>query len=82
MWIPATLESHYGPVGDVFLPVLYASSNEHPDDRVRLGRMTDWKVAGKGPTLGVGQRLFFIDGQDRAMLEVRDIEFEAGATGG
>jgi type VI secretion system protein ImpE len=75
LWIPARVESPHGPVGDVFLPVLYASSAEHADDRVRLGRMTDWKASAEGLALGVGQRLFLIDGQDRAMLQVRDIDF-------
>jgi type VI secretion system protein ImpE len=77
LWIPATLESHHGPVGEVFLPVLYTASSEHADDRVKLGRMTDWQAMAEGFTLGVGQHLFFIDGQDRGLLEVRDIEFEA-----
>ncbi|RMF89389.1 MAG: SciE type virulence protein [Nitrospinota bacterium] len=77
LWIPATLETHPAPIGEVFLPVLYAGSCDHADDRVRLGRMTDWKVTEGGPVLGVGQRLFLIDDQDRAMLEVREIKFEA-----
>lgn len=82
LWIPAALESHHGPVGEVFLPVLYAGSSEHADDQVKLGRMTDWQAVAEGLALGVGQHLFFIDGQDRGMLEVRDIEFEAGSTQG
>jgi type VI secretion system protein ImpE len=80
LWIPARIECHDGPVGEVFLPVLYAGSNTHPDDRVKLGRMTDWKTVPEGPTLGVGQRLFYIDGQDRGILEVRQVEFEAPAS--
>lgn len=82
LWIPAALESHHGPVGDVFLPVLYTASSEHADDRIRLGRMTDWKAIAEGLTLGVGQHLFFIDGRDKGLLEVRDIEFESGAAEG
>jgi protein involved in temperature-dependent protein secretion len=30
---------------------------------------------GEGVTLGAGQHLFFVDGQDRGMLEMREIEF-------
>jgi type VI secretion system protein ImpE len=82
LWIPATLESHQGPVGDVFLPVLYAGSSQHVDDRVKLGRMTDWQAVAEGLALGVGQHLFFIDGQDRGLLEIRDIEFEPGSMQG
>jgi type VI secretion system protein ImpE len=77
LWIPATLESHLGPVGEVFLPVLYAGSSEHADDQVKLGRMTDWRDVTDELALGVGQHLFFIDGQDRGILEVRDLAFEA-----
>ena len=75
LWVPATLEAHAGPVGEVFLPVLYPDSHRHADERVKLGRMTDWTDMGEGVTLGAGQHLFFIDGQDRGILEVRDIEF-------
>jgi type VI secretion system protein ImpE len=82
LWIPATLESHEGPVGDVFLPVLYAGSSQHADDQVKLGRMTDWQAVAEGLTLGVGQHLFFIDDQDRGLLEIRDIEFEAESAQG
>jgi type VI secretion system protein ImpE len=78
LWLPAALECHEGPVGEVFLPVLYAGSWGHADERVKLGRMTDWQSIEDGPVLGVGQHLFFIDGQDRGMLEVRDVGFEAG----
>jgi type VI secretion system protein ImpE len=81
LWVPATLESHHGPVGEVFLPVLYAGSSEHADDGVKLGRLTDWQAVAQGLALGVGQHLFFIDGQDRGMLEIRDLEFEAGSEG-
>ncbi len=75
LWVPATLEAHIGPVGEVFLPVLYPDSHRHADDRVKLGRITDWTDMGGGVTRGAGQHLFFIDGQDRGILEVQDIEF-------
>jgi type VI secretion system protein ImpE len=77
IWVPATIEAHQGPIGEVFLPVLYAGSSDHPNDQVKLGRMTDWQTTAEGPTQGVGQRLFYIDGQDRGILEVRDVEFDA-----
>lgn len=81
LWASATLESPYGPVGEVFLPVLYVGSSTHTDERVRLGRMTDWQRLSAGLVRGVGQRLFLADGEDRAMLEARDIEFEVAAPG-
>jgi protein involved in temperature-dependent protein secretion len=42
--------------------------------------MTDWQAVAEELALGVGQHLFFIDGQDRGVLEVRDLEFEAAST--
>jgi len=75
LWVPATLEAHSGPVGAVFLPVLYPDSHRHADDRVKLGRMTDWTDMGEGVARGAGQHLFFIDGQDRGILEMQEIEF-------
>jgi type VI secretion system protein ImpE len=80
LWIPGTLESHLGAVGDVFLPVLYAGSSEHGDDQVKLGRMTDWKAVREGLVLGLGQRLFLIDGVERPMLEVREVAFDAAGS--
>ena len=38
--------------------------------------MTDWADAGEGLYLASGLRLFLIDGEDRALLEARRIEFE------
>jgi len=74
IWIPATVESGAGSVGEVLVPVLYVASSEHPDDRVRLGRMTEWKAAGN-LALGAGQRVFMVDDDERAVLEVREVAF-------
>jgi type VI secretion system protein ImpE len=80
LWIPAALESHHGPVGEVFLPVLYAGSSEHADDRLKLGRMTDWRVVTEGLAVGVGQHLLLVDEEDKGLIEVREIEFAAEST--
>jgi type VI secretion system protein ImpE len=79
LWIATTLEAHSGPVGEVFLPVLYAGSSAHADNQIKLGRMTDWQDAGEGLARGLGQRVFLMDGDDRALLEVREIAFEPEA---
>lgn len=79
LWIPAKVELHKLSLGEVFLPALYAGSSEHPDDLVKLGRMTDWKPVEEGLTLGTGQRMFLIDDEDRAILELREVQFEANS---
>ncbi len=82
LWLPAALETHLGPVGEVFLPVLYIGSHTHHDDQVKLGRMTDWIDVGAGLARGAGQRLFFSDGQDRGILEVEELTFLPTASPG
>jgi type VI secretion system protein ImpE len=77
LWTIARLDCRNGPRGEVFLPVLYPASSAQSDDAVRLGRMTDWNDAGDGFAVGVGQRLFVVGDEDRAMLDLRTIEFEA-----
>jgi type VI secretion system protein ImpE len=81
LWIPATIETAGGSGGEVFLPVLYVGSHGADDDRLRLGRMTDWRSAGDGLTRGLGQRTFLIDDQERGILEVRELEFDTTPTG-
>jgi type VI secretion system protein ImpE len=76
LWIPATVEAHLGPVGAVFLPVLYPGSSTHDNDQVKLGRMTDWQALGEGLARGCGQHLYLLDDSDRALLEIREIVFE------
>ena len=75
LWIPASVEPESGPSVEVLLPVLYPGSSNDPSDVVKLGRATEWRSEADGPSRGVGQRLFAVDADDRAMLEVRQIEF-------
>jgi type VI secretion system protein ImpE len=82
LWIPATLELHTGPVGHVFLPVLYAGSSQHVDERIKLGRMTDWQSMGAGLMRGLGRHMFLVGDEDTTLLEVRDIEFQVEASTG
>lgn len=78
MWTAARVESTDGTIGEVFIPTLYSGSSEHPNNQVRLGRMTDWQKVADGLFLPAGLRLFLVDDEDRAMLEVREIEFAPG----
>ena len=79
VWARARIESVDGATGEVFLPALYFGSSAHADDRVRLGRVTDWKQVGEGLHLTVGQRLFLVDDEDEQVFEARTIEFDTNA---
>jgi protein involved in temperature-dependent protein secretion len=41
--------------------------------------MTDWRPLSDEIYTGVGQRLFLIGAEDKAMLEIRAIDFESPA---
>jgi type VI secretion system protein ImpE len=80
LWIPARIESTDSTVGEVFIPALYAGSAEHQNEQIKLGRATDWQEIGEGLYQAAGLRLFLVDEEDKAVLEVRSIEFGSAAT--
>lgn len=75
LWIGASIETRDKEL-KAFLPTLYPGTSQHTDDQVRLGRMTDWKQIGEELYLGAGLHLFAIDGEEKALLEVRSVEFD------
>jgi type VI secretion system protein ImpE len=79
LWITAKVELRGRGLGEVLLPVNYYGSHEHPNDLVKLGRMTDWKPLGEDFVLGIGQRMFLFDDDERPLLELRHIEFAASS---
>lgn len=79
LWTQANLETANGPSGEVFIPALYIDSSASTDENIKLGRMTDWLPLGEGLTRGVGQRLFLVDDSERAIFEVKEVEFETQA---
>lgn len=76
IWLPARLELDSGPIGEVFLPVLYVGSYDHPDQRIKLGQMTEWRNGCGGLSLGSGQRLLAADERDWPLLEIRELVIE------
>jgi type VI secretion system protein ImpE len=75
LWIPAKIEVAEQRTSDAFIPVRYYGSSDHPEDAVKLGRMTIWEPLGQETNLGKGQRTFLIDGDARSILEIRRVEF-------
>ncbi len=71
LFVPAHLELE-DEQGDIFIPALYPGSHEHPDDQVKLGRMTDWKELDGGAMLGVGLHTFLRDDEAIGLLEWRE----------
>ncbi|HDH05838.1 MAG TPA: hypothetical protein ENH01_09030 [Nitrospirae bacterium] len=77
IWISANITTWEGLTLNCFLPVLYFDSFKHGDDRVKLGRMTDWTPLGGPFSRGVGQRVFHVGEEDVPILEIREVIFKA-----
>lgn len=75
-WAPAEVKtsSALGNYeGQVMLPALTPSASEHPDDAVRLGRVTEWQELDDGIEAPVGQKLLLADDEVFPFLEIREI---------
>jgi type VI secretion system protein ImpE len=74
-WIQAKVDLTNGIGGEMFIPALYSGSWKSNNDQVRLGRMTDWRDLGDELFVGEGMKLFWMDGKDKSILDIRTIEF-------
>ena len=81
LWRPTHMIVRGGPDGEVFLPTLYPGSHAESDDRIRLGRFTDWTGDEGGPIRGLGQRMYLCGDQDQSMLEFEQITFNNPVAG-
>lgn len=78
MWAQARLQVRGEPAGDVFIPTCYPDSYRHPNDNVKLGRLTEWEALHDRMVLGQGQRVFLIDDEEVALLDLGRATFAAG----
>jgi type VI secretion system protein ImpE len=81
LWVPARISTQEGLAVGCFLPVLYPDSCRSADDRVRLGRMTDWRETAGGFYEGTGQHVFLAGKEEVPLLEIREIRFIDTITG-
>jgi type VI secretion system protein ImpE len=75
LWMSGHLTTWEGLAMNCFLPVLYPLSHRHEDDRVKLGRMTDWKSAGGSFVRAMGQHVFEVGEEDVNIMEIRELVF-------
>ena len=76
IWTSARVTTWEGLTMNCYFPVLYPESFLHEDDRVKLGRMTDWTPLGGSFAKGVGQHVYQIGEEDVAILEIQDALFK------
>ncbi len=75
-WAPGELqagEALGGYGGDALFPALTPLAWQHPDEAVRLGRVTEWIELDSGEERPVGQKMLLVDGEDFPLLEVREL---------
>lgn len=80
IWAPAAVRTtpafKGSELGEVLLPVLAPFSWRHPDEAVRLGRMTVWeKPEGSEYQVPFGQKMWLVDDEEIPFLELRALEF-------
>jgi type VI secretion system protein ImpE len=81
LWTSAHVTTWEGLTINCYLPVLYPKSYLHTDDRVKLGRMTNWTSLGGSYHQGAGQHVFQVGEKEIAILELRDIKFNLPGNG-
>jgi type VI secretion system protein ImpE len=75
MWVQAKLQVEGQPPGDVFIPTRYTDTHLDPDDNVKLGRLTQWEALQDQMVIGRGQRVFLVDGEEVALLDLGGVSF-------
>ena len=80
IWTPAAVRTTPAfkgtELGEVLLPVLAPFSWRHPDEAVRLGRMTVWEIPeGNEYQVPFGQKMWVVDDEEIPFLELRALEF-------
>jgi type VI secretion system protein ImpE len=79
LWITVHITTWEGLSLNCYMPVLYPESFLHEDERVKLGRMTDWIPLGGPFYRGRGQHVFQVGEAELALLEIRELVFELSA---
>jgi len=75
LWVPVRMVLQDDSQRRGYMPVLYPGTHLHPDDQIKLGRMTDWVETDGGPVHGVGQKMF-LHGEDAvSLLELGEVRF-------
>jgi type VI secretion system protein ImpE len=70
---PATLWLCDGNVHELFIPVLYAGTAEHPEEGIRTGAGIDW-IERNGLMRGLGSRTYLFGEEELTVDEFRQVE--------
>lgn len=81
IWVSAHITTWEGLALNCYLPVCYPESFLHADDRIKLGRMTDWNLVGGPFSRGAGQHVYQAGEDEISLLDIRDVTFNAPRAG-
>lgn len=76
-WCPAELTLSNGGTCNGYVPTRYPSGDETVADDLKLARLTQWLPWSDSLQKGVGQRMFVSDAGEYALLDCREIRFDA-----
>ena len=73
IWLPSRLVLVDGSQRRGYLPTLYCGSHEHSDDRVKLGRMTDWHGGDAESVRGIGLHTLLAGNDALGLVDLRSV---------
>jgi type VI secretion system protein ImpE len=79
VWAPVQLVLQDDSQRRGYVPVLYPDSHRQADDRIRLGRLTDWQSTADGPTRGIGLRTFLCGDDALGLFDLKTLRFSGGS---
>jgi len=82
VWIPGIFSWANGGQAVGLIPVRYPGSQNSDNDALALARLTEWQELPAQTFCGLGQRMLATDENDYALLDVREIKFDAEAPSG
>ncbi len=76
LWMQAAITTWEGLTLNCSLPALYPGTFLHEDDRMKMGRLTDWNTLDGGLARAVGQHVYQVGGEDMALMDIRQAVFK------
>ena len=79
VWLPAHLQFENGGEAMALIPTCYDGSHLNSSGEVQLARKTEWQELRPEVWIGQGQRVLTSESGDHALMDVREITFNAAA---
>lgn len=77
VWTPTQITWLNGGQVVGFIPTRYPGAPGSDNDQIKMAKITQWDDLGNDTFIGSGQRLFATDAGDLALMDIREIVFDA-----